>query len=85
MRTKDGNRPGTTELKNGRKQGHWIWFVFPQLKGLGKAGWRITTRIASRAEAEAYMKHPVLGQRLIECTELVNRSRAVPLRTFSAK
>lgn len=61
-----------TELKNGRKQGHWMWFVFPQLKGLGKSWMANHYAIASRAEAEAYMKHPVLGQRLIECAELVN-------------
>jgi uncharacterized protein (DUF1810 family) len=54
------------ELRNGPKQTHWMWFVFPQLKGLGSSA------ISSRQEAEAYLKHPVLGPRLIECTRLVN-------------
>lgn len=61
------------ELRNGRKQGHWMWFVFPQIKGLGKSWMANHYAISSRAEAAAYLKHPVLGQRLIECTELVNR------------
>ncbi len=60
------------ELRRGRKQSHWMWFVFPQLKGLGFSGMAQKFGIASRAEAEAYLAHPVLGPRLIECTELVN-------------
>lgn len=60
------------ELRRGRKQSHWMWFIFPQVKGLGFSGMAQKFGIASRAEAEAYLAHPVLGPRLIECTQLVN-------------
>lgn len=60
------------ELRRGRKEEHWMWFVFPQLKGLGSSSMARTFGIASRAEAEAYLEHSILGPRLIECTGLVN-------------
>ncbi|MCA3423771.1 MAG: DUF1810 domain-containing protein [Roseomonas sp.] len=60
------------ELEAGRKQSHWIWFVFPQLRALGRSSTALHYGIASLAEAQAYMAHPVLGPRLIECTKLVN-------------
>jgi uncharacterized protein (DUF1810 family) len=60
------------ELRAGRKQSHWMWFVFPQLRGLGSSSMAEKYGIASREEAEAYLAHPVLGPRLRECTELVN-------------
>ena len=60
------------ELAAGRKETHWMWFVFPQLRGLGSSSMAEKYGIASRAEAEAYLEHPVLGARLRECTELVN-------------
>jgi uncharacterized protein (DUF1810 family) len=60
------------ELRAGRKTSHWIWFIFPQLKGLGRSWMAEHYGIASRAEAEAYLNHPVLGPRLEECTRLVN-------------
>jgi uncharacterized protein (DUF1810 family) len=60
------------ELQLGCKAGHWMWFVFPQLKGLGHSWMAQKFGISSRAEAEAYLAHPVLGPRLIECTRLVN-------------
>src|SRR5580693_328353 len=60
------------ELRNGRKRGHWMWFVFPQLRGLGHSHMATTFGIASRQGAEAYLNHPVLGARLRECTRLVN-------------
>ena len=60
------------ELRAGRKTSHWMWFIFPQLRGLGQSQMAHTYGIASRAEAEAYLNHPVLGQRLRECTRLVN-------------
>ena len=60
------------ELRRGRKVGHWMWFVFPQLKGLGYSRMAGKFGIASRAEAEAYLRHPILGPRLTECTGLVN-------------
>jgi uncharacterized protein (DUF1810 family) len=61
-----------TELREGFKQGHWMWFVFPQLKGLGRTWVADHYGISSKAEAEAYLGHPVLGPRLVECTRLVN-------------
>jgi uncharacterized protein (DUF1810 family) len=60
------------ELKSGRKSSHWMWFIFPQWKGLGQSFTANLYAIASRQEAEAYLAHPVLGARLIECTQLVN-------------
>jgi uncharacterized protein (DUF1810 family) len=61
-----------SELEGGRKVGHWIWFIFPQIKGLGHSSMSQYYAIASLAEAEAYLQHPVLGPRLRECTHLVN-------------
>ena len=60
------------ELRRGCKEGHWMWFVFPQLKGLGYSGMAHKFGISSRAEAEEYLAHPILGPRLIECTQLVS-------------
>ncbi len=60
------------ELRHGRKEGHWMWFIFPQLKGLGHSAMAQKFGVSSRAEAEAYLAHPILGSRLIECTRLVN-------------
>ena len=60
------------ELRDGRKRGHWIWFVFPQLRGLGSSHMATVFGISSRQEAVAYSDHPVLGARLRECTRLVN-------------
>jgi uncharacterized protein (DUF1810 family) len=60
------------ELANGRKQSHWIWFIFPQLRGLGRSPMAERYGISCRAEAEEYILHPVLGPRLIQCTDLVN-------------
>ena len=62
-----------TELRNGRKTSHWMWFIFPQIKGLGQSSIAQEFAISSRNEAEAYLKHPVLGPRLRECTQLVNQ------------
>ena len=50
-----------------------MWFIFPQLKGLGKSWMANQYAISGRAEAEAYLAHPILGPRLMRCTELVNR------------
>jgi len=60
------------ELRAGRKTSHWMWFVFPQIHGLGSSATAQHFAVASRAEAESYLRHPVLGQRLRECTRLVN-------------
>ena len=59
------------ELARGAKASHWMWFVFPQLKGLGRSAMALRYGIASADEALAYWRHPVLGPRLKECTELV--------------
>lgn len=59
------------ELAAGAKTSHWMWFVFAQLKALGRSAIAQHFGIASRAEAEAYWQHPVLGPRLKECSELV--------------
>ena len=60
------------ELRSGRKRTHWMWFVFPQIAGLGRSQMSQRYAIDSREEAEAYLDHPVLGPRLRECTEIVN-------------
>jgi uncharacterized protein (DUF1810 family) len=60
------------ELRRGRKETHWMWFVFPQLRGLGHSQMAYRYGISSQAEAEAYLQHPILGPRLRECTRLVN-------------
>lgn len=59
------------ELRAGRKASHWMWFVFPQLRGLGHSAMATRYGIASLEEARAYLQHPVLGPRLRECTQLV--------------
>ena len=69
------------ELRHGQKQSHWMWFVFPQIKGLGSGAMARRFAISSRAEAEAYLDHPLLGPRLRECTRLVV---AVQGRTIDA-
>ena len=56
------------ELRTGRKRSHWMWFVFPQIAGLGRSPTARRYAIAFRAEAEAYLDHPVLGPRLMEAT-----------------
>jgi uncharacterized protein (DUF1810 family) len=61
-----------TELRAGQKRSHWIWFIFPQMKGLGSSSHAHFYGIGSLEEAAAYWRHPVLGSRLEECTRLVN-------------
>ena len=60
------------ELGNGKKHGHWMWFIFPQIVGLGFSQTARIFEISSRAEAEAYLQHAVLGPRLLECSRMVN-------------
>lgn len=59
------------ELKTGRKASHWMWFIFPQIQGLGHSATAKRYAIADLDEARAYFAHPVLGPRLIECTRAV--------------
>jgi uncharacterized protein (DUF1810 family) len=72
----DAQRPvyedACAELREGRKQSHWMWFIFPQIEGLGRSETARTFAISSREEAAAYLEHPALGPRLRECTRLVN-------------
>jgi uncharacterized protein (DUF1810 family) len=60
------------ELQEGRKKGHWMWFIFPQIEGLGYSPLARKFAISSREEAEAYLNHPILGPRLRHCTRLIN-------------
>ena len=64
------------ELTAGRKESHWMWFVFPQIAGLGQSQMSRTFAISSLEEAKAYLRHPVLGPRLIECAGIVASARA---------
>lgn len=64
------------ELQAGRKQSHWIWYVLPQIHGLGMSGMSVRYAIASLDEARAYLAHPVLGPRLRECVAAINAQQA---------
>ena len=64
-----------TELREGCKRSHWIWFIFPQLKGLGRSPQATYYGIGTLEEAIAYLHHPILGPRLVECTLLVNKAQ----------
>jgi uncharacterized protein (DUF1810 family) len=59
------------EIRNGRKETHWIWFIFPQIDGLGSSSTSKRYAIRNRGEAQSYLSHPVLGPRLCECAEAV--------------
>lgn len=61
------------ELTAGRKTGHWIWWVFPQMRGLGTSEYSVFYGLADQAEAKAYLEHPVLGARYRECVFIVHR------------
>ncbi len=61
------------ELRDGRKRSHWMWFIFPQIAGLGSSDMARRFAISGRDEALAYLDHPTLGPRLRQCTELVNQ------------
>ena len=62
----------SAELAAGKKRTHWMWFVFPQIQGLGHSEMARRYAISSVAEAEAYLAHPVLGERLLALTQIVN-------------
>jgi uncharacterized protein (DUF1810 family) len=68
-------RRAVAELRNGRKTSHWMWFVFPQIAGLGRSAMAQAYAIGDLAEAQAYLAHPVLGPRLVECAEIVASHR----------
>ena len=63
------------ELRRGRKTSHWMWFIFPQIAGLGMSAVSRKYAIASLDEARAYLLHPVLGPRLLDCTRAVDKIR----------
>ncbi|MBZ9653709.1 DUF1810 domain-containing protein [Phyllobacterium lublinensis] len=67
------------ELQSGRKQTHWMWFVFPQMRGLGHSSQAEFYGIASLDEARAYLAHELLGMRLVQCTETVLHTEASSL------
>ena len=61
------------EIKRGQKRSHWMWFIFPQIDGLGSSSTARLYAIKSRAEARAYLNHPLLGPRVIECSQVLLR------------
>lgn len=67
-----------SELRAGRKRSHWMWFVFPQIRGLGHSSTSQIYAISGLEEAAAFLRHPILGPRLRECTTLAN---AIPSRS----
>jgi uncharacterized protein (DUF1810 family) len=69
-----------TELAQGKKTSHWMWFVFPQIIGLGHSPMAARYAIRSLSEAEAYLAHSLLGPRLLECTNLVLNVQSRSLR-----
>ena len=79
LRAQDEGRTyerASAELHAGRKRGHWMWFVFPQLAGLGRSAAAQEYAITSLAEARAYLTHPVLGPRLRDCAATVAATKA---------
>ena len=62
-----------SELRAGSKRSHWIWFIFPQICGLGSSPTAMEFAISSLEEAEAYLRHPILGPRLLECVRLMTQ------------
>jgi uncharacterized protein (DUF1810 family) len=75
----------TAELRRGRKTSHWMWFVFPQIAGLGHSETSRRYAITSLAEARAYLAHPVLGRRLVECASiLAGQSGRTAVEIFGA-
>jgi uncharacterized protein (DUF1810 family) len=73
---KDAYESAFRELQAGEKQGHWMWFIFPQLKGLGLTEKSDYYGIIDMLEAEAYLAHSLLGQRLIDCTRAILDQRS---------
>jgi uncharacterized protein (DUF1810 family) len=68
------------ELQNGAKRSHWMWFIFPQVAGLGSSSMAVRYAIKSREEAEGYLAHPVLGPRLAKCVEALLQIRGKSAR-----
>ena len=70
------------ELAAGEKRSHWMWFVFPQLRGLGRSAMAFEYGLESLDEARAYLRHALLGPRLTACTGLVNQTQGRPIRAI---
>jgi len=70
------------ELKNGEKVTHWMWYVFPQIAGLGQSATAKFYAIQDSSEAQAYLDHPILGKRLLECTKIVMSLRGKSAHTI---
>jgi uncharacterized protein (DUF1810 family) len=70
------------ELSSGRKRSHWMWFIFPQIAGLGFSAMAQHFAIRSKAEAVAYLAHDILGPRLVECTRLVMAASERPINAI---
>ena len=70
------------EIKNGKKQSHWMWFIFPQIKGLGISSMAAYYAIQTKGEAEAYLAHPVLGQRMREICQVLLKHRGCDVKTI---
>jgi uncharacterized protein (DUF1810 family) len=70
------------EVKNGKKETHWMWWIFPQLQGLGKSERSQFYSFRVRDDADLFLKHPILGQHLIEITEAVYNSDKTPYEIF---
>lgn len=68
---REGYKDAISELRQGRKSTHWMWYIFPQIKGLGLSHATAWFSISGTDEAKAYLEHPVLGARLKECTQAV--------------
>ncbi len=74
LQAQEGSYPqALAEIRDGHKRSHWMWFIFPQLTGLGLSSTARFYAIRSRAEAKAYLHHPVLGSRLLECVDALQR------------
>ena len=69
-----------SELRQGCKTGHWMWFIFPQIRGLGHSPMASRFAISSLEEARAYLNDPMLGSRLRECTRLINRAEGLTIQ-----
>jgi uncharacterized protein (DUF1810 family) len=73
------------ELRDGQKRTHWMWFVFPQLAGLGRSGMAQRFAVSGLPEARAYAAHPTLGRRLVECARaLTDLDTADPVAVFGS-
>lgn len=71
------------EIKRGMKTGHWMWYIFPQIDGLGRSAIAKFFAVSDRAEAERYLSHPVLGRRLLEISsELLKLKTSNPVQIF---